>query len=107
VLNPTERAQFMVNAFSPIAYDEPLSGDIEAKLTVTDQYGNDDHVNVKFPEEKSPECRAALQWQDSVISCDQLAGHSGQPHMTQKLSAGARVVVTWDDDGKSQSYVMG
>jgi hypothetical protein len=105
VLNPTERAQFMVNALSPIAYDQALSGDIDAKLTVTDQYGNEEHLNIKFPEEKSPECQAAVQWQDSVVSCDQLAGHSG-PHMTQKWSGRARVVVRWDDDERPTSFVM-
>ena len=86
VLDPSERAQIVLNALSPIDYDERYSGDIEAKLTMTDQYANEVHPNVRFPETHSPECQAAIQWQDSVITCDQLAGHSGLPHRTQQWS---------------------
>jgi len=35
-LDPSERAQIVLNALSPIDYDERYCGDIEAKLTMTD-----------------------------------------------------------------------
>jgi hypothetical protein len=98
----------MVNVLSPIAYDESLSGDIEAKLTVTDQYSNEDHVNVKFPETKSPECNNSLEWDDGILHCDQLSGHSG-PHRTQDRRAdGVRVATKWgwDLNLSPQSYVV-